>query len=144
MTKCSKSAARCADERDGTADRRQHYRLMHRIYRLCASREWRLRYARIQGNKKLCSCHGLGSNIVGFVDEETHTIWVDHRNDVIATFVHECLHVLIGDAYAGREQQEEREVQRLEKLMMSHMTACQARRLHVHMYDMLFDDGPSM
>lgn len=120
-------------------ERRLHYRLMHRIYRLCASNEWRLRYGRIQGDRKLCRGHGLSStNIVGFVDEEHRTIWVDHRNDAIATFVHECLHVLIGDRFTGRDEAEELEVQRLEKLMMRHMSACQAKRLHVHMYNMLF------
>jgi hypothetical protein len=116
---------------------------MHRIYRLCAAGEWRLRYARIQGNKRLCRGHGLGSNIVGFVDVEPQIIWVDLRHDVIATFVHECLHVLIGDRYVRRPKAEEREVRRLEKLMMRHLSACQARRLHVHMYNMIFSPDPA-
>ena len=125
-------------------ERRLHYRLMHRIYVLCGSSEWRLRYGRIEGNKKLCGNHGLGPNIVGFVDEETQTIWVDHRNDVIATFVHECLHVLIGDKYVKREKAEEREVQRLEKLIVRHMSACQAHRLHIHMSNMLVSPAPGV
>ncbi len=125
-----------------TRERRLHYRLMHRIYRLCASGEWRLRYGRIQGNAKLCRGHGLGPNIVGFVDAEPQIIWVDLRNDVIATFVHECLHVLVGDRFAGRHAAEEREVQRLERLMMRHMSASQARRLHVCMENMLFSSAP--
>lgn len=122
-------------------ERRLHYRLMHRIYRLCAEGTWRLRYGRLQGNKKLCRSYGF-PNIVGFVDEGPQIIWVDHRNDVISTFVHECLHVLIGDRFVGRRKSEEREVQRLERLMMRHMSASQARRLHVHMYNMLFASAP--
>ncbi len=124
-------------------ERRLQHRLMHRIYRLCAEGEWRLRYARLQGNAKLCRGHGLDAGIVGFVDVEPQIIWVDHREDVLATFVHECLHVLAGDRFAGRHKAEEREVRRLERLIMRHMSACQARRLHGHMHNMLFAPDPS-
>ncbi|HTK05058.1 MAG TPA: hypothetical protein VL500_05715 [Candidatus Eisenbacteria bacterium] len=127
-----------AKRRDRKArERRFHYRLMHRIYKLCAQGEWRLRYARIRKNGKLCRGHGLGTNTVGFVDVEPQIIWVDHREDAMMTFIHECLHVLMGDRYLNRPKAEEREVQRLERLMKRHLSARQARRLHMHMANML-------
>lgn len=118
-------------------ERLVHYRLIRRIYRLCASGEWRLRYARIRRNGKLCRGHGLSTNTVGFVDAEPQILWVDHREDAIMTFVHECLHVLMGDLYLNRPKAEEREVQRLERLIKRHLSARQAKRLHMHMANML-------
>lgn len=127
-----------ANRRDRKAhERRLHYRLMHRMYKLCAQGEWRLRYARILRNGKLCRGHGLGANTVGFVDVENQVIWVDHREDLLMTFVHECLHILMGDRYLNRPKTEEREVQRLEKLMKRNISARQAKRLHMHMANML-------
>src|SRR5688572_7921838 len=127
-----------AKRRDRKAHERQtHYRLMRRIYKLCAQGEWRLRYARIRKNGRLCRGHGLSTNTVGFVDVEPQIIWVDHREDMLMTFVHECLHILMGDRYLNRHEAEEREVQRLEKLMKRNISARQAKRLHMHMANML-------
>ncbi|HTM67708.1 MAG TPA: hypothetical protein VL426_00255 [Candidatus Binatia bacterium] len=127
-------------------ERRLHYRLMHRIYKLCGQYEWRLVYIDMFGNPRVSKRLGLTDRTgrpvtacVGMVDEETRTIFVDYREDVIATFVHECLHILIGDSFVGDGdgKAEEAEVQRLEKMMMRHMSPSQARRLHVHMTNML-------
>lgn len=123
-------------------ERRTHYRLMHRIYALCAQGEWRLRYARIRKNGKLCRGHGLSTNTVGFVDMEPQIIWVDHREDMLMTFVHECLHVLMGDRFTNRPKAEEREVQRLERLIKRNISARQALRLHLHMTNMLTAPEP--
>jgi hypothetical protein len=125
-------------DRDRRArERRLHYRLMRGIYRLCASGEWRVCYALIRGNRRLCRGQGIRIGTVGFVDPEEDVIWLDPREDVLSTFIHECLHVLVGDRYLDRHEAEEREVQRLERLMLRHLSPCQARRLHLQLSTLL-------
>ncbi len=111
--------------------RRSHYRLMHRIYALISSDDFRIRMAKMRGNRALCRRLGLPSDqFVGMVDYEDDVIYVDFREDLVATVVHECLHVLIGERFSpGRAKAEEREVRRLERLVMRHMTPLQASRL---------------
>lgn len=120
------------------AERRRHYRLMRRIYALLDSGEWRVRYRRIAGEPRTCARLGVGLGTVGTVDDEEYIIYVDFRDEVLATLVHECLHVLLEGRYTHRQHdEEEAEVRRLEALVMRHMTATQARRLHLAMTNVL-------
>lgn len=111
-------------------ERRQVYRLMHRIYALLGSGEWRVVYVKILDNPKACKKLGLSTNTVGTVDTNDGIIFVDYRFDVLATVVHECIHVIIEDRFPGDEKADEKETQRLEALMMTHMSRSQAMRLH--------------
>jgi hypothetical protein len=110
-------------------ERRLHYRLMCGVYALLRSPEWRVRLVRLHGNRKLCGALGVPPTSVGTVDDETQVITIDLRDEIIGTALHECLHVIIGDRYPNREDAEEREVQRLERLMMRHLSHVQATRL---------------
>jgi hypothetical protein len=111
-------------------ERRLHYRLLGRAYDILRSDDWRVRLVRMHGNKKLCGALGVPPTSIGTVDDETQLITVDMRNDILSTVLHECLHVLVGDRFRpGRHKAEEREVLRLEKLMMRHLSHVQATRL---------------
>lgn len=75
---------------------------------------------------------------VGCVDTTQHVIYVDYRFDVLSTFIHECLHILLGRRREPMtDEEEEKEVQRLEQLIMRYMTPRQAKRLHTEMALML-------
>ncbi len=102
---------------------RYHYRLMSRIYKILNSGDWNIRYARISGNRELALRFGVGMNVVGCVDEESESIILDPRKDVLATLLHECLHIIYPD-------KRESEVARLERFMLTHLSSVQARRLH--------------
>lgn len=111
-------------------ERRLHYRLLARAYALLRSEDWRVRLVRMHGDRKLCGALGVPVTSIGTVDDETQVITVDMRNDVLSTVLHECLHVIVGDRFGpGRDKAEEREVLRLEKLMMRHLSHVQATRL---------------
>jgi hypothetical protein len=104
---------------------------MHRIYGILNSGEWRIVYVRMWDNPAVCRKLGLESNKVGTVDFAEGVIFVDYRQDVLATVVHECIHIILEDRYApGEEDANEGETQRLEKLVMDNMSRCQAMRLH--------------
>jgi hypothetical protein len=130
-------------------ERRLHYRFMRRIYRLCRSGQWGLRYVKMTGNRSVASQVGKDLadgnflwDAVGCVDIARQIIYIDYRCDVLATFVHECLHVLIGSRYVPmNHDEEERHVQRLEKLIMSRMSPLQAKRLHTEMALLLHADA---
>lgn len=104
--------------------RQGHYRLMHRIYAVLNSGEWRLRYRRIRNDERFCRGHGIAGDTVGLVDDENDVIYVDHRFDVLATIVHECLHVIFPDAA-------EPTIRGLERAIMRRMSPLQAKRLHL-------------
>ena len=106
-------------------DRRKVRYLMSRIYGVFIREGWRIRYARIQGNKALCKKHGVRLSTIGFVDDEDDhlLLYIDFRHDTLATIVHECLHVIYPDL-------EEKEILKLEKFMMDNMSRIQATRLH--------------
>ncbi len=103
-------------------DRRRAYRLLSGIYALLNSNEWTIRFARLGENHRLRDKFGLSSNTVGLCDEEDQVLYVDHREDVMATIVHECLHALHPD-------KDEDEIKDLEELVMECMSPTQARRL---------------
>ena len=111
--------------------RRLTYRLMHRIYGILNSGEWRIVYVKMWDNPPVCRKLGLESNKVGTVDFVEGIIFVDYRQDVLATVVHECIHIILEDRYGpGQEDENEEETQRLEKVVMGNMSRCQAMRLH--------------
>ena len=116
------------------SEQRLHYRLMHRVYDILKDDEWQVRYCRLHGNTTLCAKLGLDSDTyIGTVDGEHQIIYIDFREDVLSTVVHECLHVIIGGRYNASKKAykaEEAEVSRLEKMMMQYMSRTQATRLH--------------
>lgn len=111
-------------------ERRLHYRLLGRAYDILRTDDWHVRLVRMHGNRKLCGALGVPATSIGTVDDETQVITVDLRDDILSTLLHECLHVIVGDRFGpGRDKAEEREVLRLEKLMMRHLSHVQATRL---------------
>lgn len=110
-------------------ERHIHYRLLRKAYALLRSDDWSIRLVRLRGNRKLCGTLGVPATSVGTVDDEKQVITVDLRDELLGTVLHECLHVIIGDRYPNRGAAEEREVQRLEKMMMRHLSHAQATRL---------------
>lgn len=116
-------------------DRRRTYKIMSRIYALLSTMEWRIIYVKMLGNPKLCARLNLDPNTVGTVDPAEQLIFVDFRQDVLATVVHECIHVFLEDRFPGDHDAEEKETQRLEKMVMANMSRCQAMRLH-HLIDL--------
>ena len=111
-------------------ERRLTYKIMSRIYGLLSSGEWQIIYVKMFGNQKLCAKLSLDSNTVGTVDPSEQVIFVDFREDILATVVHECIHVFLEDRFPGDHDAEEKETQRLEKIVMANMSRCQATRLH--------------
>jgi len=109
-----------------TADRelKAVHHLMSRIYRLLNSGDWSIRYADLRNDLRLLKKLGLGGGIVGYCDSEEDVLYVDYREDVLATIVHECLHALYPDV-------EEPGIKALEKLVMDRMSPIQAKRLHL-------------
>jgi len=111
-------------ETENRLEKRRCYRLMSRIYALLNSGEWSLRYARLGDDHVLRDRFGLASNIVGFCDVTEQVMYIDHRKDVLATIIHECLHVLF-------EDKPEHEILELEDMIMRHLSARQATALHL-------------
>jgi hypothetical protein len=112
-------------------ERGQCYRLLSKIYAILGDPDWRVRLVRLYDDAALGHRLGVGTNKVGTVDVEERIIYVDFRDELLATVVHECLHVILDGRFEGRRahEREEEEVQRLEKLIMRRMSRCQARRL---------------
>ena len=104
-------------------DRRIARRYVSRIYRLLNSGEWAVRFMRIRDNVAVCQRHGIGIHSVGFVDENGGALCIDYRFDVLATLVHECLHVL-------HPSWPERAIKELEIALVARISPIQAKRLH--------------
>jgi hypothetical protein len=105
-------------------ERRLVYRLLSRIYALLNSNEWTIRYARLSDDHRLWDKFGITANTVGYCDAAEQVLYIDLRQDVLATIVHECLHAIFPD-------KEEQEIIDLEDLVMRHMSPVQAKRLHI-------------
>jgi hypothetical protein len=92
-----------------------------------------VRIGRLLGNRKLCRQLDVHHQVVGTVDLDNRVIWVDFTSDLLATFIHECLHVVLEYKYDRIDDRdrvlEEKEVHRLEKLIMRNLTPRQARNL---------------
>ncbi len=115
------------------SEQRLHYRLLGRVYAILRDEDWQVRYCRLCDNPKLRRKLELEDEVIGTVDYETQIIYIDFRYDVLSTVVHECLHIIVTDRFGSGKAQyeaEEKEVRRLEKLMMEYMTRTQATRLH--------------
>ncbi|MFC1702982.1 hypothetical protein ACFLZO_00770 [Patescibacteria group bacterium] len=72
---------------------------------------------------KLAERHGVALTTVGLVDAANDVIILDPRKDVLATLLHECLHIIYPD-------KRESKITDLERFMLSHLSSVQARRLH--------------
>ena len=108
--------------------RRGMRKYMRKIYAVLRSRNYAVRYARIRGEPDAHARFGVSPDSVGCIDEDRSIIWIDYRADVIATIVHECLHIAEPDM-------PEEEVRLLENQVMDRLTPTQARTLHILMMD---------
>jgi len=108
-------------------ERRRTHRLIRKIIVFLRDNrdEWRIRLERLEGNKKLCGRFGIPPNIVGCVLWDENLILVDMRGDVLATIVHEVLHVLYPDDSEGQ-------ILVAERRCMKHLTSRQAERIWFH------------
>lgn len=107
-------------------ERRRAAYYIGRIFRfLRTCRGWTFRYGELHRGSPLNRAMGISPKhaLAGNTKPGMRLMVVDHRFDVIPTFVHECLHAAFGE-------KTEREVLRLERLVMRHLTAVQAARLH--------------
>lgn len=106
--------------------------LFRRIFALLEAGEWTVRYARIRGNARLLEFLGYKTDIIGCTDWDNHVIWIDHRDDILATAIHECLHVLFpgdDDSEKGAKASE-LFVREKERFLVDHLGPRRAMRLH--------------
>ncbi|MEA3249565.1 MAG: hypothetical protein U9Q03_04385 [Patescibacteria group bacterium] len=106
-------------------EKRQIYRILSRIYVLFNEGRWRIRYDVIRGNYGLCEKEGVSPTSTGFVDEDQRVIWVDYRENILETIIHECLHVIYPD-------RSEKEILELERFVLHNISRIQAVRLMRH------------
>jgi hypothetical protein len=122
------------------APRSFQHLLMHRIYRVLRTDDFVLRFDRMVGNPETHARHGVDMNSAGTVDdphEDMGTITVDHRYDIIASVVHECLHVIYPEAT-------EEQIQALERFVIRDMHPAQAKRLLILMTHCIDKKTPAM
>ncbi len=105
--------------------------LLRRIYRLLSSKNVFVRFAAMHDDPATPDRYNVPRNSVGtvddqYLDDDAVMITIDHRHDIIATLVHECLHVLFPETHELR-------IQKLERFIMKRMHPMQARRLIVLM-----------
>lgn len=97
--------------------------LFRRIFSFLQEPElWKFRLVKLRGNIKPLRRLGHGINTVGCVEHDNEVIWIDYRDDVLPTLVHECLHALYPDA-------SERRIIRLENLCMRQSGPLRGKRL---------------
>ncbi len=96
--------------------------LMLEIQKLFDSGHWLVGVDLLRGETDLSVVHDLGRWCCGFVDEGVRIMYVDFREDLLATFVHECLHAI----YPEKSEQTIRE---MERAHMNQFTAPQAECL---------------
>ncbi len=106
-------------------NRERHYarKLANEICDILDSGKWQVMYVTMADNPDVCQEFDLSEDAVGQIDDELGVIYIDFRFDVISTLVHELLHA----RFWGRP---ERDILKLEKLVMRYLSAAQARRLH--------------
>lgn len=104
---------------------RRLYRIVSRIYRMFNHEGWRVRYARIRNDREFCERHEVSADVVGVCDYGRKILWVDYREDILSTIVHESLHAIYPEL-------REYEIVRLEKMVMSNLSPLQAKRLIRH------------
>jgi len=117
-------------------ERRHAHRLIWECVRLLESRKWRIVYIDMEGRPWVCDEFGLDADAVGTVIYEEMTVYIDFRHDVIATVLHELLHVIY-------PKKPERDIRRLEGMLIHHLTPEQAVRIHRLMVPILTAAGSS-
>ncbi len=114
-------------------NRRLCNRLLRKIFAFLESGDYRINYAKLFMNKNACRVLSPEINeirAIGWTVFQAKMILIDYRYDVLATLVHECLHATLHESFGSDKKREEKEVTRLERLIMRHMTARDAVRLH--------------
>ncbi len=106
-------------------EKRRALRLAERVCRfLQRKRSWKISYIKLSGRKSsICQVLEEDNDLDGWIRYGWQVIAVDYRSSVIVTIVHECLHAL-------HQKKPEKEILRLEKLVVRHMTADHATRIH--------------
>lgn len=104
-------------------EQRRVQRVLARIHALIKAGEWEIRFTLIEGNAGFCAEHEISLACVGLCDYGAQRLYVDYRQDVLATIVHECLHAVYDDLVEDM-------ICELEKLVMKYLTAKQARELY--------------
>ncbi|OGL74205.1 hypothetical protein A3C96_00335 [Candidatus Uhrbacteria bacterium RIFCSPHIGHO2_02_FULL_60_10] len=94
--------------------------------RFLSRRTWRVVYIDMFNRPKSCRPYDLSPGAVGTCDYEEKTLFIDYRHDVMSTLIHELIH-------ARYPNKTEKEVGRLEKLIMRYLTPGQAVQLHLAM-----------
>lgn len=114
---------RKASER--TLEKRRATRFIGRVVRFLSRRHtWKVSYAKMHGRaSRVCRVLNEDAALDGYIWPPWEVILIDHRSQVISTLVHEVLHALYG-------KKPEREILRLEKMVMRHMTAKEATTIH--------------
>ncbi len=109
-------------------ERRRAYRLVRRIRDFLANdRRWKIYYGRLHECKMLYPEHTKpGDLLLGVTVRFANTIYIDYRNDVISTLMHECLHAIY-------PRKTEKEVGALQRLIMRQMMPWQATEMHLLM-----------
>ena len=105
--------------------RRRVHRLTRKVIAFMRENEeeYTIQLHLLRGNYKLQRRFGMHThNIVGCVLWDELLIIADPRYDVIATIIHECLHVLYPDA-------KEKSIKKMERLCVRHLTRRQAETI---------------
>jgi hypothetical protein len=98
-------------------------RLVRRIYAIFRRSDgWTVRLERIRRNAKICRLYLVDSDSVGVTEYESNTLLIDYREDILATFVHECLHVIFEDLV-------EDDIIKLEKFIITNISPRRAKCL---------------
>jgi hypothetical protein len=104
--------------------RREAYALYERIFDILCGGEYEIILIKMLKEPAICERYDVSPALVGMIDPAEKTIYVDFRQDVVATIVHECLHALF-------PEKEEKQVHDLEELVMDYLTSKQATRLFI-------------
>lgn len=84
--------------------------------------DWIIRLEQLRGETDLSIVHDLGRWCHGFMDENVYIMYVDFREDMLATFLHECIHALY-------PEKSEQSVKAFERRAISNISALQAEYL---------------
>ncbi|MFH1047458.1 MAG: hypothetical protein V1738_04100 [Patescibacteria group bacterium] len=112
-------------------DRRKLDRLMRKIYALFRSDDqWTVELHIINGDEEYTNKANVSFNTIGITDYEHCRIILDYRDDLLSTFIHECLHAIYQD-------HSESDILDLEEFMINRISPLRAKRLLVLLLDHL-------
>ncbi|MDD5251990.1 MAG: hypothetical protein PHT12_05140 [Patescibacteria group bacterium] len=97
-------------------------RLLRQIFDLMENGGYRVVFTRVGENSRLIDRHHVRMGHVGLHVRSPRTVYVDYRAEVVTVLVHEFTHGVLPDA-------DEDEVQALHELVMSHISASQAKKI---------------